>query len=168
MPRSSGQNAIPQRAIAFDCSPISSRSSKRTDPVRWPTIPMIDLSVVVLPAPLRPSSVTTSPARTSNVTPCRMWDSPYQACRFSTASSGVPDASGMPDSHIGFAHLRIVRDSLVVPLRQNPAAGEHRDAIGQVRDDAEIVLDHQHGAVEGDRFDQSGDPLDVLVAHAGG
>ena len=30
-------------------------------------MPMIDFSVVVLPAPLRPSSVTTSPARTSNV-----------------------------------------------------------------------------------------------------
>jgi hypothetical protein len=30
---------------------------------------MIDLSVVVLPAPLRPSSVTTSPVNTSNVAP---------------------------------------------------------------------------------------------------
>ena len=88
MPRSSGQNAMPCRAIAFDESPMSSRPSKCTEPERWPTIPMIDLSVVVLPAPLRPSSVTTSPARTSNVTPCRMCDSPYQACRPSTASSG--------------------------------------------------------------------------------
>src|SRR5882672_7025440 len=144
MPRSSGQKAIPWRAIPFDESPMSSSPSWRTDPVRWPTIPMIDLSVVVLPAPLRPSSVTTSPARTSNVTPCRMWDSPYQACRFSTASSGAPDASGMPYSHVGFAHLRIVRNSLVVALRQHSPAREHRDAIGQVRDDAEIVLDHQH------------------------
>ena len=44
-----------------------------------PTMPMIDLSVVVLPAPLRPSSVTTSPVATSKSMPCRMCDSPYQA-----------------------------------------------------------------------------------------
>ena len=61
MPRSSGQNAMPARAISLDGEPISSRPSKRTEPVRWPTMPMIDFSVVVLPAPLRPSSVTTSP-----------------------------------------------------------------------------------------------------------
>ncbi len=35
MPRSSGQSAIPARAIWFDGSPISSRPSKRTDPVRF-------------------------------------------------------------------------------------------------------------------------------------
>ena len=61
MPRSSGQNAMPARAISFDAAPISSRPSKRTEPLRRPTMPMIDFSVVVLPAPLRPSSVTTSP-----------------------------------------------------------------------------------------------------------
>jgi hypothetical protein len=32
-------------------------------------MPMMDFSVVVLPAPLRPSSVTTSPANTSKVAP---------------------------------------------------------------------------------------------------
>ena len=37
---------------------------KRTEPVRLPMIPITDFSVVVLPAPLRPSSVTTSPALT--------------------------------------------------------------------------------------------------------
>src|SRR5438309_1888191 len=118
---------------------------------------MIDLSVVVLPAPLRPSSVTTSPARTSNVTPWRMCDSPYHACSFSTASSGWPDASGMADPHVGFAHLRIVRDGLVIALCQHAAAREHGDAIGKIRDDAEIVLDHQHRAIDGDRLDQGGD-----------
>ena len=35
-------------------------------------------------------------------------------------------------------------------------------------DDAEIMLDHQHGAIGGDRLDQRGDAVDVLVAHAGG
>ena len=65
MPRSSGQKARPRRAMALEACPISSAPSKRTEPVRRRTMPMIDLSVVVLPAPLRPSSVTTSPGRTS-------------------------------------------------------------------------------------------------------
>ena len=39
---------------------------------------MIAFSVVVLPAPLRPSRVTTSPRRTSKLTPCSTWLSPYQ------------------------------------------------------------------------------------------
>src|SRR4051812_48718893 len=144
---------MPQRAIVFDCRPISSRPSNRTEPLRWPTMPMMDLSVVVLPAPLRPSSVTTSPPRTSNDAPCRMWDSPYQACSPSTASSGAPDTSSMAGPHVGFAHVRIVRHTRVVALGQHAPAGEHRDPVRKVRDDAEIVLHHQYRAVRGDRLD---------------
>src|SRR6202035_4528713 len=105
-----------------------------TDPVRWPTIPMIDLSVVVLPTPLRPSSVTTSPARTSNVTPGRMCDSPYQACSSFTASS--PPASDMAGPKIGVAYSGIVRHCLVVALSQDLAAAEHGDAVAKIGDDA--------------------------------
>src|SRR4051812_12361036 len=144
MPRSSGQNAMPQRAIAFDESPISSRPSNCTEPARRLTIPMMDLSVVVLPPPLRPTSATTSPARTSKVTPCRMCDSPYQACSPLTVRIG---ASGMSDPHVGLAHFRIVRDGRVIALGQHAPARQHGDAVGKVRDDAEIVLDHQHGAI---------------------
>ena len=61
----------------------------RSSPRAAGTIPMIDFSVVVLPAPLRPSSVTTSPAVTSNVTPCSTCDSPYQAFSSRTASSAA-------------------------------------------------------------------------------
>ena len=89
MPRSSGHQAMPSRAMRFDGSPTVSRPSKTIEPSRRGTTPMIDFSVVVLPAPLRPSSVTTSPAATSNATPCRMCDSPYHACRPRTASSGA-------------------------------------------------------------------------------
>jgi hypothetical protein len=69
MPRSSGQKARPRRAIRFDGMPISSAAPKRTEPRRLPTMPITDLSVVVLPAPFRPSKVTTSPGRTSKSTP---------------------------------------------------------------------------------------------------
>ncbi len=40
------------------------------------TSPMIDFSVVDLPAPLRPSSATTSPAAASRDKPCRIWARP--------------------------------------------------------------------------------------------
>src|ERR1700733_11769810 len=180
MPRSSGQKAMPARAITLEASLVSSRSSKRTEPVRFSTMPMIALSVVVLPTPLRPSNVTTSPACTLKVAPCSTWDSPYQASRLSTARSGRvsamtgprmtgPKMTGpkMTGPEIGFAHRRILRHRLVIALGQHVAAGEHGDAVTQIGDDAEIVLDHQHGALVGERSDQRADAGDVVVAHAG-
>src|ERR1700726_2507978 len=170
MPRSSGQKAMPARAITLEASLVSSRSSKRTEPVRFSTMPMIALSVVVLPTPLRPSSVTTSPACTAKVTPWSTGDSPYQASRLSTARSGRGSAMiglKMAGPEIGFAHRRILRHRFVVALGQHVAAGEHGDAIAQIGDDAEIVLDHQHGALVGERSDQRADAGDVVVTHAG-
>src|SRR5262249_37947102 len=114
---------------------------------------MMDFMVVVLPAPLRPCSVTTSPANTLKATPGRMCDSPYQACRPYTVSSGAP-RSGMADSQVGFLDGRIGRHRLVVAFAEDAAARQHRDAVGQVGDDAEIVLDHEHGAVGRDGLDQ--------------
>src|ERR1700722_5211513 len=170
IPRSSGQKAMPAGAIPLEASLVSSRSSKRTEPVRFSTMPMIALSVVVLPTPLRPSSVTTSPACTSKVTPWSTWDSPYQAARLLPARSGRAsgiDDSGMAGPEIGFAHRRILRHRLVVALGQHVAAGQYGNAVAQIGDDAEIVLDHQHGALIGERFDQRADAGDVVMAHAG-
>src|SRR5204863_2181637 len=143
----SGQNARPAWAIWFEARPISSRPSNRTDPVRRATMPMIDLSVVVLPAPLRPRSVTTSPWRTSNDTPCRMCDSPYHACRSRTASSGAAfdaavapgNALAMPGPHVCLDDGRIRRYRLVVTLRKDLAARQDGDVIGQRRDDRKVV-----------------------------
>src|SRR5437667_11732859 len=124
MPRSSGQMAMPRRAIAFEGSRMISFCSYLIDPSRLPTIPMIDFSVVVLPAPLRPSSVTTSPSATSKSMPCRMCDSPYQALRPFTSSR-----LGMPRSQIGLDHARVLGDRVVVPLGEDLAALEHRDPV---------------------------------------
>jgi hypothetical protein len=129
--------------------PASSRPSKRTEPRRRSTMPMIAFSVVVLPTPLRPSSVTTSPGCTSKVTPCRMCDSPYQASSPLTASMARAPAacfSIMAGPEIGFAHRWIGRHGRIVALGEHLAAGEHGNAIAQIGDHAEIMLDHQHGA----------------------
>src|SRR5258706_16318141 len=167
MPRSSGKKAMPWRAITFDESPMSSWPSWRTDPVRCPTIPMIDLSVVVLPAPLRPSRVTTSPPATSNAAPCRICDSPYQAWRSRTDSSEAPGApSGMAGPQIRPHDVRMLRHGGVVALGENLAAREHGDVIRERRHDREVVLDHEHRAVGGDLLDQRRDPFHVFVRHA--
>src|SRR5262249_6720071 len=130
-------------------------------------MPMIDFSVVVLPAPLRPSSVTTSPAKTSKLAPWSTWDSPYQACSPWTARRGATAGLSMTDPEIGRAHERVGRNRLVVAFGEHSAAREHRDAIGEVGDDTEIVLDHQHRALGGDRLDERADAIDVFVTHAG-
>src|SRR4051812_38830892 len=152
MPRSSGQNAMPSRAMASDGRPMSSLPSKRIEPCRRATMPMIDLSVVVLPAPLRPSSVTTSPSATSKSMPCRMCDSPYQAL--------IPLTSrrlGMPGSQIGLDHASILRDGVVVPLSEDLAALEYGDPVRKRRHHRQVVLDHQDGAIRGDAPDERRD-----------
>src|SRR5579875_844414 len=129
---------------------MSSRPSKRIEPDRRSTIPMIDLSVVVLPAPLRPSSVTTSPSRTSKPTPCNTCDSPYQASSPATCSSG----SAMRGAEIGGLHVRVLRHGRIVALGEHAPARQHRDAIGQMLHYVEIVLHHQHRAVDRNAPDQ--------------
>src|SRR5579864_5656146 len=92
-------------------------------PSRRGTRPMIDFSVVVLPAPLRPNNVTTSPSRTSNSTPCRMWLSPYQALSPFTSSIRRPQVGG---DNFGIGGHRCV-----VAFRQDPSAREHGDDVAQ-------------------------------------
>ncbi len=138
MPRSSGHHAMPRSAMRFEDSAIVSAPSKAMEPSRRGTAPMIDLSVVVLPAPLRPSSVTTSPGATSKSTPCRMCDSPYQACKPRTASSGLPAvrvaaglvaASGMTGTEVGLHHFRVGGHRRVVALREDLAARQDCDVV---------------------------------------
>src|SRR6187549_3781987 len=145
--------------MASDRWPIVSRPSNFTEPVRRSTMPMTDFKVVVLPAPFRPSSVTSSPLPISKPTPCRMCDSPYQACRPSTFSN----VSGMAGPDIGFDDLRVLRHRRVGSFRQHLAARQHGDGVGQVRDDAHIVLDHEDGAVLGNGANQRGDAPDILL-----
>src|SRR4051812_12199202 len=177
MPRSSGHSAMPSRAILSEVIRISSRPLNWTEPVRLPMIPMIDFKVVVLPAPLRPSRVTTSPAFTWKFMPWRMWDSPYQLSRF-LMSRMVPAAaagcgfvavitSGMSGPQIGFLDAFVLGELRIRPLGQHLPAGQHGDGVREVGDDAEIMLDHQDRVLGGDALDQRGDLVDVLVAHAG-
>src|SRR5436190_3261065 len=163
MPRSSGQKAMPRRAMAFEGSRIVSLPPNLIEPWRRPTMPMTDFSVVVLPAPLRPSSVTTSPSRTSKSMPCRMCDSPYQA--FNPRTSSKLD---MPGSEIRLDDTRILGHAAVVALGKDLAALQDSDPVGERGNHREVVLDHEHGAIGRHALHQRRDALDVAVRHAGG
>src|SRR5882672_3959062 len=128
-------------------------------------MPMMALRVVVLPTPLRPSSVTTSPRGTSNSTPWRMCDSPYQAFRPETDRSAASDMLG---AQVGLDHFRMTGHRPVIALCDDLAAREDRDVIREIRDDAQVVLDHEHRAVCGYAPDERRDALHVRVRHAGG
>src|SRR5688572_18706683 len=134
---------MPARATASDVRAIISAPAKRIEPLRRSTMLMTDFKVVVLPAPLRPSSVTSSPWPISKSTPCKICDSPYQACRPATLSS----ASAMARPDIGFDDQRILRHGLVGSFGQHLTTRQHGDRVGQIGDDRHVVLDHQHRAV---------------------
>src|SRR5215468_10591994 len=109
-------------------------------------MPITDFSVVVLPAPLRPSSVTTSPSFTWKLMPCRMCDSPYQACKSLTSRTCAPLAcgaglaaaftSGMTGSQIGFLDARILGELGIVAFGEHLSAGQHGDDVGEIGDHA--------------------------------
>ena len=126
----------------------------RTEP-REPVRPRMARSVVVRPAPLRPSSVTTSwPTRIS--TPCRICDSSYQACRPEISSAGVL-------MHVFAIRLRcpcrpasrrVARDFGIRAFRQHRSARQHGDGVGDRRHHVHVVFDHQDGAAGADALDQ--------------
>ena len=76
MRRSSCTSCMPACAMAWLFLPAISTPSNITEPARGVTTPIRLFSVVLLPAPLRPSSATTSFFSTRNETSKRMWLSP--------------------------------------------------------------------------------------------
>src|SRR5207248_2974802 len=160
---------MPRRAMRLEARPTSWVPPKTTEPCRCGTIPMIARRVVVFPAPLRPNKVTTSPRPTAKLIPCRMCDSPYQACSSSTPRSRCPVtiASGMAGPQIRFHHLWVLRDSVVAALGKDTAAGQHRDDVGEIGHHRQIVLDHQDRALGCRLADQRRYQSDVLMAETG-
>src|ERR1700733_13467534 len=111
-----------------------------------------------------------------------MWDSPYQACRSCTDSTGVaaPGASvdfavaasaifksGMPCPQIRFLDPLVLGQVVIVAFREHMTARQHGDDVGKVGYHAQIMLDHQDGVFRRDALDQCRDLVDVFMSHAG-
>src|SRR5207302_8218490 len=91
-----------------------SRPPKRIDPAMARVSPMIERTVVVLPMPLRPMSVTTSPGAIANEMPCSTWLKPYVVCTPSSSSRlamrHLLDRLLIWRAQIGLAHLGVGAD----------------------------------------------------------
>src|SRR6266852_3505394 len=111
--------------------------------VTWPDIaritPTIAFSTVLLPAPLGPMMALISPGPTPKVMFSTTGTPPYPAVRPSTFKCGA--SSGK----VGFLHLRLSAHSAQRSLRDDLAARHDDDDLAQALDDAQLVLDHDHG-----------------------
>src|SRR5439155_16858102 len=107
--------------------------------------PMIDRTVVVLPMPFLPISVTISPGAIASDTPWRMRLDPYPASIPSTSSSSAINRRLLlGDAEVGFAHLYVRPDRLRYVASDDAAIDENRDAIGERKDRIHVVLDQEN------------------------
>src|SRR4249919_2611391 len=143
-------------------------------------------SVVVLPAPLAPSSATTSPSSTVSDTPCSATIGPYRASTFSSSSSRAIVLRGVGLVRIGRQRLRLLLvlgraeiglDDLRVGLYLGrhalgdlAAEVEDVDALGHRHDEVHVVLDEQdrERVVGAQPPDQLPELADLLVVQAAG
>src|SRR6267378_86614 len=123
---------------------------------------MTHRSSVVLPAPFRPTSVTISPSPTCSDTSRSAWASPYRAERPSSSSAAL----GMRLPQIRGDDSGILADGGVRPLSDHAALLQHDHLVGQLRDDAHVVLDEHDGPAGVGLSDQLDRASDVLDAHA--
>src|SRR6185369_6417140 len=118
-------------------------------PARACVRPMMLRTVVVLPMPLRPSSVAVSPGRIPKLTSESTWLAPYAVCRPLTSRSNFVSEIGLPD-------FGVRADGGRGPGGDDAAVYEHRDAVGQPEHRVHVVLHQQHG----DAAAHAGDELE--------
>src|SRR5262249_54721423 len=129
--------AMPRRTMRSVGRPSMRCPSSVICPARGTSSPMMVRSVVVLPAPLLPINVTTSPRSTVNEMPRRARILPYALCTVCRASK----VERSPCAQIGFDHLRITLDVTRRTLRQLGPVIEHCDPVGNAHDYLHMMLD---------------------------
>src|SRR5438105_12489317 len=160
MPRSSGTKPSPARARSCAGSALRSRPARRMLPVICRCSPITQRSVVVFPAPLRPTSVMSCPSVTSNATSRSACAWPYQAERPLTSSIGLPQIRG--------DDRRVVPHGLVWPVSDHPTLLQDDDALRELGNDAHVVLDQKHRATRTHVPDERARPFHVVERHPGG
>src|SRR6476469_5143922 len=130
---------MPRAKIACDGSrSIRSPPSAISPPVARMT-PTTVFIVVVLPAPLPPSSATTLPCGTLRLTPRSTRSAPYPASSLRISSMPVPE--------IGRLHLGIGLDVGGRSFGNHAAVVEDGDPIRDVEHERQHVLDQDDGQV---------------------
>src|SRR5919201_2386590 len=106
-------------------------------PARSGSRPMMLSMVVVLPAPLRPTSTSASLSPTSSETCRRICARPRYVLIVCSSSMGGPEH--------GVLHRLVAADFLRGPAGEDHALVHDHDAVGVLEDDVHVVLDH-HGS----------------------
>src|SRR5690349_9657 len=167
MPRSSGTQPRPARARLSGEALPRSAPPQVTVPSTCRCRPMTERRSVVLPAPLRPTSVTTSPGSTRRSTADRTLASPYQAERPETSRVWSDMLfSGLPE--VGGDDLLVVADLLVGALCEDLARLQDGHGVGERADHVHVVVDKDDRPAVRHLLDEGDGAVDVLQPHAGG
>src|SRR6185295_5076403 len=158
--RPSGTSATPRRAMRSGDMRSVRAPRKEMLPLNGLVRPMIERTVVVLPMPFRPRSVTTSPWFICISIPKSTWLAPYAVSSFSTLSRDFV-------SEVGATHFRIRPDLFRRVGGDHPPVDHHRDAVGEAEHRVHVVLDEQHRDAGADALDQLDHAPRLLRAHAG-
>src|SRR5439155_10949556 len=106
--------------------------------------PMIERTVVVLPMPLRPMSVTTSPGAMASEMPCSTWLKPYVVCTPSSSSRlAMRHRLFVGRTQIGLAHLGIGADRRRHIGRDHAPIDQDSDPVGECEHRLHVVLDQK-------------------------
>src|SRR6266516_2597330 len=161
--------------LARLCGGILAMSSprKRIRPERTGSRPMMLSMMVVRPAPLRPTSETTSPSPTLSVTPRRMCAGPRKVFMASTSSStcssfAVLSRERHAEKDVGDVPVRL--DRFRRSVGEESAFMHHHDAVRVAEHHVHVVLDDDssHRAGTHDRGHGIHDLLLVARAHPAG
>src|SRR5277367_3921851 len=127
VPRPSGTCAMPRRTMVSVASPSMRAPANWMEPsVR--IMPQMARRVVVLPAPLAPSSAVTPPSSTTKSRPCKTLVSPYQACRATASSS----AGIVGVTEVGADDFRLIADRVGRAVGDLHAEFQRHHLVGDV------------------------------------
>src|SRR2546427_1828603 len=146
--RPSGTRAMPMPARSAAGARESDWPLNRTSPLRGGSTPMMQRRVVVLPAPLLPSSVTISLSRTSSASEKSTCTSPYPA--------SIPRTSSMLLPQIRLDHDRVLHHLARRPRGDQLAGLQDRHVLAEAHHRRHHVLGHEDGdaALVADAADQ--------------
>src|SRR6056297_1945704 len=132
---------MPLLAMSKGC-PAIGLPSKVITPERIGKSPMMVLSVVDFPPPLRPRMASTRPFFASSDRPYRTCVSPYpDSIAFSSSIFPTPQID-FPEQ---FRSARLVQQS----VKHHLAIVQHGDRVGHVKGQIHVMLDDQHGQIAG-------------------
>src|SRR5438094_9008129 len=128
---------MPSRARRYGGIVLMSWPWKVILPERSGSRPMMLSMVVVLPAPLRPTSTTDSLSPTSSESCRRIWARPRYVLMDRSSSMGGPEHRVL--------HRFVAADLLRAATGEDHALVHDHDAVGVLEDDVHVVLDDHRG-----------------------